>query len=281
MNGATLTAALIVSTLAVGCGPTTNMALERARSNYQQAQRDPDISIYAPAALQEAQQSLQHAEYVWSNAKDSDEVTHLSYVTDQHVAIARATTEKNIAEAEIGQLSAERERVLLEARAREAARAQHAADAALMQAEQEAARARLLEQELVELKARETERGLVLTLGDVLFEYDRATLRPGAMQNLSRLAVFLRENPEKNLLIEGHTDSLGSDSYNRELSLQRAQAVESFLLQNGVDITRMITRGYGKSSPVASNDTEAGRQENRRVEIVILHTGDLASDRRR
>lgn len=274
IEGAVGGAVLCLSAFGVGCGPTTNAALERAQANYQQAQQNPAITAHAPVALREAQQSLQRAEQAWSNDKDGDEVAHLAYVTDQRIEIARATAEKNMAEAEIKQLNAEREQVLLEARTR-------AAEDARTHAELEAARARQLEQELAELKAKQTERGLVLTLGDVLFEYDKADLKPGAMQNLYKLVTFLKENPDRNLIIEGYTDSTGSDSYNFDLSQRRAQAVESFLVQNGVDPVRITARGYGEAYPVASNDTQAGRQENRRVEIVILREGELASDRRR
>lgn len=274
-------AVLCLSALGVGCGPTTNAALERAQANYQQAQQNPAITTHAPVALREAQQSLQRAEQVWSSEKDDDEVAHLAYVTEQRIEIARETADKNISEAEIKQLSAEREQVLLEARTRAATQAQRAAADARTHAELEAARARQLEQELSELKAKQTERGLVLTLGDVLFEYNKADLKPGAMQNLYKLVTFLKENPDRNLTIEGYTDSTGSDSYNLDLSQRRAQAVESFLVQNGVDPVRITARGYGEAYPVASNNTDAGRQENRRVEIVILREGELAGDRRR
>ncbi|MGE0684064.1 MAG: OmpA family protein [Candidatus Binatia bacterium] len=271
-------AVLCLSALGVGCGPTTNTALERARASYQQAQQNPQITTHAAVALQEAQQSLQRAERVWSNDKDGDKVAHLAYVTEQQVGIAHATAEKKVAEAEIKQLGAEREQVLLEARTRAAAQAQRAAETARTRAEQEAARAQQLEQELAELKAKQTERGLVLTLGDVLFEYNKANLKSGTIQNLYQLVTFLKENPDRNLIIEGHTDGLGSDSYNFELSQRRAHAVESFLIQNGVNPARLTTRGYGEAYPVASNDTEAGRQENRRVEIVILREGEFARD---
>jgi outer membrane protein OmpA-like peptidoglycan-associated protein len=283
--GVTIGAGVLVSFLGVGCGPTTNTALERARANYQQAQQDPQITTYAPAALQEAQQSLQHAEHVWQQEKNDNEVTHLAYVTDQRVAIARFTADKTVAEDQIKQLGEEREHVLLDARTREAERAQREAaaqardaDRARIEAQSAQERAYQLEQELAELQARQTERGLVLTLDDVLFEYDKAELKPGALRKLYPLVTFLKENPERNILIEGHTDSIGSESYNLELSERRAEAVESFLLQNGISSTRVITRGYGKSYPVASNSTEAGRQQNRRVEVVILRQGAVAAD---
>ncbi|MGE0824590.1 MAG: OmpA family protein [Candidatus Binatia bacterium] len=279
---------LCLSAVGIGCGPTTHSALERARMDYQQAQQNPQITTNAPVALREAQQSLQRAERVWSEDKDSEEVTHLAYVTEQQLEIARATAEKKVAEAAIEQLGAEREKVLLEARTREATIAQRAAANARTQAELEAARAaeqsaraQQLEQELTALKAKQTERGLVLTLGDVLFEYNKATLKPGAMQNLYQLVTFLKENPSRNLIIEGHTDSTGSDAYNLELSQRRARAVASFLVENGVEQGRITTRGYGEAYPVASNGSEVGRQENRRVEIVILRDGELAREHMR
>jgi OmpA-OmpF porin, OOP family len=103
----------------------------------------------------------------------------------------------------------------------------------------------------------------------VLFEYDKANLKPGAQQNLYRLVTFLNEHPDQTVVIEGHTDSKGSDTYNLDLSQRRAQAVQGFLLSNGIGGERIAVRGYGEAYPVASNDTMAGRQQNRRVEIVV------------
>lgn len=265
---------LCISALCVGCGPTTNTALERAQANYQQAQQNPQITTHAPTALQQAQLSLQRAERAWRNEKDDEQVAHLAYITEQRIGIAQATAEKKIAEQEIKKLNSEREQVLLTARTR-------AAEAAHAQAEQAAARVQQLQQELTELKTKQTERGLVVTLNDVLFEYNKAALKPGAMRNLYQLVTFLKENPTRNVLIEGYTDSRGSESYNLDLSRRRAQAVENFLVQNGVDPARLLTRGYGEAYPVASNDTAAGRQENRRVELVILRQGELAADQKR
>ena len=140
-----------------------------------------------------------------------------------------------------------------------------------------AEQAAAIEQKLAELNAKETERGLELTLRDVLFETDRADLKPQALEDLYPMVTFLRENPERHILIEGHTDSVGSESYNLDLSQQRATAVRNFLVHNGISPERITARGYGKTYPVASNDTEAGRQQNRRVEMVVLHEGELAS----
>jgi outer membrane protein OmpA-like peptidoglycan-associated protein len=212
----------------------------------------------------------------------------LAYITEKRVEIARAVAEQKRNEAEAQRLNDEREQVVIAARTREAERAQEearararAAEQAQREAQEATARAKQLEQELAALKAKQTERGLVLTLGDVLFEYNKADLKPGAMQNLYQLITFLKENPTRNLLIEGYTDSTGSDSYNLELSQRRAEAVQSFLLQNGIGPERIVARGYGEAYPVASNNTEAGRQQNRRVEIVILKEGESAAGRMR
>jgi outer membrane protein OmpA-like peptidoglycan-associated protein len=110
---------------------------------------------------------------------------------------------------------------------------------------------------------------LVLTLGDILFETGRADLRPGALRQLYPLVTFLHKYPERQVLIEGHTDNVGSASSNLELSQRRAEAVRDFLLHNGVNPAQVTARGYGETAPVASNTTAAGRQQNRRVEIVV------------
>jgi outer membrane protein OmpA-like peptidoglycan-associated protein len=110
---------------------------------------------------------------------------------------------------------------------------------------------------------------LVLTLGDVLFDTGRAELNPGSSRKLDQLAQFLSEHKERRVQIDGFTDSVGSDSYNEELSRRRADAVKSALLTRGIDSSRISTQGYGKAYPVANNSDSGGRQLNRRVEVVI------------
>lgn len=141
------------------------------------------------------------------------------------------------------------------------------------------ARTQQLEAELADLKAKETERGLVLTLGDVLFESNAADLRADALQKLYVLVTYLKEHPDRNVLIEGHTDSIGTETYNLELSQRRATAVRTFLVRNGIDPERLTAQGYGQAQPVASNATAVGRQENRRVEVVILREGERVAER--
>jgi OmpA-OmpF porin, OOP family len=227
-----------------------NLALQRAQQDYAAARQEPEVAKNASVALHEAEQALDQAEQAGTDA----DVEHHASIARKRVEIARAEAERKISEAKAEQLLKEREQVVLEARTR--------------QAKDAAARAEVLAQELAALQAKKTDRGYVITLGDVLFEYDKANLKPGAQQNLYRL-TFLNEHPDQTVVIEGHTDSKGSDTYNLDLSQRRAQAVQGFLLSNGIGGERIAARGYGEAYPVASNDSMAGRQQNRRVEIVI------------
>jgi outer membrane protein OmpA-like peptidoglycan-associated protein len=198
-------------------------------------------------------------------------------VKEQAAAVAEEKAEVAEEEAEIAREAAELEK-------KKAALAEKKAAAAKKEAKvikETTARAYQLEQELAELKTKETERGLVYTLEDVLFEYDKADLKAGAMRKLYPLVTFLREQPRRDILIEGHTDSTGSESYNLDLSQRRAAAVRDFLVSNGIDPERVTARGYGKAYPVASNTTEAGREQNRRVEVVILREGERVAKRMR
>jgi len=206
---------------------------------------------------------------VWTNDHDAEEVQHLATLASQRVEIAKAAAEKKAAEAQIQQATEERDQVLLDARTREAQRAQHEAARATQQAQAATSQVQQLQQELATLQAKQTDRGMVLTLGDVLFETGKAELRPGALRNLYPLVTFLQKYPERRVVIEGYTDSVGSDAYNLDLSQRRAEAVRDLLLRNGVNTAQLTTHGYGKASPVASNDTVEGRQQNRRVELII------------
>ena len=155
------------------------------------------------------------------------------------------------------------------ASAEQAAIAERRADASQQQAQDAERRTRMLEQLLAELNAQPTDRGLVVTLPDMLFDSGRADLKPGAVRTIERLAEYLQRNPSRGVAIEGFTDSVGNDVANRELSERRADAVRLVLIDMGVAPSRMVVRGYGKAYPVASNDSPEGRQLNRRVEVVI------------
>jgi outer membrane protein OmpA-like peptidoglycan-associated protein len=141
------------------------------------------------------------------------------------------------------------------------AEAESSADAARQAAD--------LQRQIDELQAEVTDRGLVLTLGDVLFTTGSAELQSGASDRLNKLINFLNEYPERLVLIEGHTDSMGSSEYNQGLSQRRSESVKHFLTQQGIATQRLSTSGMGEDQPIATNDSAAGRLQNRRVEIII------------
>jgi outer membrane protein OmpA-like peptidoglycan-associated protein len=194
-------------------------------------------------------------------------------------ALARQA-EKARKEAEALAQQAEKSRKEAEAKALELEQAKKEAEAKALELEQAKSEAeaalekkRQLESEIAELKAMKTERGIVLTLGDILFESGKAALMPGAMATIDQLVEFLQKYPNRNIIIEGHTDSVGSENFNLGLSQKRADAVREPLISKGIAAERITTKGYGEQYPVASNATPAGRQQNRRVEIIILDEG--------
>ena len=278
MPRAALLVAVLCLPLVAGCGgpPKANLRLTEARDAYAEAADDPVIASNAPVALQEAEEALNRAITVWQDQEGTEVVDHYAYVARQRVRIAREIAAARAAEKEVEQVRNERQQVVLEARAAEAERAQREAErqraeaeAARAAAEAALARAQELAQQVNELEAELTRRGLVLTLGDVLFDTGQATLKPGADRTVNALVTFLNENPERSVLIEGFTDEVGSEASNLDLSQRRADAVRAALVERGIAGTRIRTRGYGEAYPVASNATAAGRQQNRRVEIVI------------
>ncbi len=119
-----------------------------------------------------------------------------------------------------------------------------------------------------------TERGIILTLGDVLFATGTASLSPMADNEINRLAVFLKKYPDRSVLIEGYTDSTGAEGSNLDLSLQRANAVRTKLVAQGISMGRITTKGFGEEFPLAGNDSPEGREQNRRVDVIILNEGN-------
>jgi outer membrane protein OmpA-like peptidoglycan-associated protein len=245
-----LTAAAALS----GCNttPTKNSNLEQARANYSTAQSDPQVIKLAALEFKQAGDALNQADAAWRDKEKPEKVNHLAYIANQKVAIAQETAKLKTAEETMQSGDAERNRVLLAARTAEA-------DLAKQKAKQ-------LEDEL---NAKNSDRGLTITLGDVLFDTAKAHLKSGGMRTLEKLATFLKENPERKVLVEGFTDSRGSDEYNQGLSERRANAVRTALIGLGVSTDRIEARGYGEAFPVAGNEDAAGQQLNRRVEIIV------------
>jgi outer membrane protein OmpA-like peptidoglycan-associated protein len=140
---------------------------------------------------------------------------------------------------------------------------------AQLEADKVELRVQLLKQFNVILQTRDTARGLIVNMSDVLFDTAKFTLRPVAREKLAKVAGIVSAHPGLRLDVEGHTDSVGGDDYNQQLSEQRGAAVRDYLLQQGMPVNSVTSKGFGKTQPVATNDTAAGRQTNRRVEIVI------------
>ena len=240
-------------TLVAACAGRSGESLEEARRAVDAARSDQDVLAHAPEQLQESEQALDRADSAFRSGADQDQIDHLAYVAEQRAAVAEAVADERVALAEIEEFGGERDALVLDARDRQI---------------------RVLETELAELQAQRTERGLVVTLSDdILFDVDQAELKPGGQQQLARVADFLRNHPDRGVVVEGHTDSTASDTYNLALSQRRANAVEDFLITQGVEPTRISARGYGEQLPIATNDTAAGRQQNRRVELVVLDSG--------
>ncbi len=264
---------LAVATLLGGCGGMPkSQALLNAERAYADAKADPEVLRYAATELGRAEQALNQAQVTES----ADEMEAYAYIGERRVGAAQAVTEKKLAQEALARLGREQGQVQLEMRELEANRAraesamaQQEREQAVREREQALAETRKLQQELKALQAEKTARGMVMTLGDVLFATGKADLLPGAMDTIDRLAQFMREYPGKSLLIEGHTDSVGSEEYNQRLSERRALSVKDALASRGIDSRRIRTLGLGETRPVADNATDAGRLKNRRVEIVI------------
>ncbi|HET7202466.1 MAG TPA: OmpA family protein [Steroidobacteraceae bacterium] len=270
-----LAAVGIVSGLLAACAPTPVVpeGAVQARADLTRLQSDAKLAPLAPEALREAEAAVQLAEQTDAKPEIG---AHRVYVAQRKVDIAEALAAARFAEQERTALAAEVDRARLEAREREAAAARSDAQTARMEADTARMEATVAQQQTAELQreidamnARPTDRGLVLTLGDVLFATGRADLKTGAITDLDQLARFLAKYPDRTVTIEGHTDSVGGEDYNVGLSHRRAESVRSYLLRQGIDASRITTQGMGESVPVASNDTAGGRQQNRRVEIIV------------
>lgn len=289
---------LAVAVLMAACGSVgTTSLLEQTRSDYRLAQNNAKVATYAPLELKQAGDALAQADAEAAKNRSAEKIDQLAYLAKQKIALTQAVANQRAAEAEVANAGKERDQIRIDQRTNEANIARMNADKSKLAAEQaqrdaaqaqrdtqaaqvdlvnaqrktqEAqARAAQLETQLAELAAKKTERGLVITLGDVLFGTDLSRLSDEGMRTTQKLASVLQQNPQRNVLIEGFTDSTGAAAYNQDLSERRAMAVRDALQGQGVARERIQMRGYGQSFPVAANDTPSNRQLNRRVEIVV------------
>ncbi|HUA22949.1 MAG TPA: OmpA family protein [Steroidobacteraceae bacterium] len=274
-----MAAALMTAVGLAACAtpPQRNDQLEQARMAVQSLEQDPDAQIAAAADLHDARNNLQNADAAFERHESPEHVTYLAYLADREAQTGEEHASAYRANQEIARGNEERNRIVLESRNQEVQQAREAeasqaeqTQLARQQAEQAQAELQKERQDLAALKARQTRRGLELTFAsDVLFDTASATLKPGANLQLNRLADYMRASPRTRILIEGYTDNRGSADYNEELSERRAQAVANALTTEGVDADRVQTVGRGKDFPIATNATPAGRQQNRRVDIVL------------
>jgi len=247
---------------ACASAPQRNGQLEQARLEVQNLSADPLAQQAASDDLAAARASLDQADGAFQQKAPPEKVDQLAYLATRHAQAGEARISEARARQEVAKAQHDRDGILLAARERETQNAR--TETAVAQTQLAGAR-----QELMDLQAKQTNRGLVMTLSDVLFDTGRATLKPGADRDMDRLAQALKDNGNTKVIVEGHTDSVGGDDYNQELSERRADSVANALQMRGVPADRYQVKGLGKAFPVASNDTQAGRQQNRRVEIIF------------
>ncbi|RFP08729.1 OmpA family protein [Duganella sp. BJB488] len=285
--------ALAVMVAACSTTPTTTSLLDQTRGDFMAAQSTPSVAANAPLEFKAASDALDRANAAAAQKESLNEIDKLAYIAKQKIATAQEVAKQKQAENEMANAGRQRDEIRLEQRTAEAnqaksqanlakadadaARAQ--ADAAANSARDEAAKNAALQQQLADLQAKQTDRGIVITLNDVLFNVDRAELSAEGMRTVQKMADVLLQEPQSAVLIEGFTDSTGTASHNLELSQRRAESVRNALIGLGVPSNKIATRGYGEAYPVASNADAGSRQLNRRVEIVLSQNGAPIANR--
>lgn len=270
-----LSGLVIISGLTACATPKPYAPLENLKTDYEAIQKDDAKISLAPVTFYEVEGAIKKAELAAAQ-KDNKQLEHQTYLGQKTLEIALAKVQQKTFEARTKTLSEQRNALLIEARTKESQ---------VFKAEVEATRKSLEEsnQEFLRLKkeaeaakssleaykSKETSRGTVLVLDDLLFDTGGANLHMGSQKNLRPLIDYLQKSPERHVSIEGHTDSIGDDNFNKTLSLRRAESVRDYLSRSGIDEKRMVVKGFGELYPVASNTTREGRQLNRRVEVLI------------
>lgn len=234
-----------------------NAALDQARHDYLAAQGNPLIAQLARTELQQAADALDQADDALSASADTAEVNHLAYMVRQRVAMARELASQRALAVGGAQRSALASQLIDEAQASQ----------------------RVLAARLQALNAQQTERGMVITIGDAWFDADESSLQASGVRAIDQLAAILAQYPRRRALIEGYTDNAGTRSQNQMRSGSRADAVKAALIQAGLDRSRVNAQAFGEAHPVASNGSAQGRSLNRRVEIILSDGGGFISPR--
>ncbi|MFJ2386392.1 OmpA family protein [Pseudomonas koreensis] len=238
-----------------GCAtPPENPQLLQARAQFAALQYKPESNTLAAIETREAFIALNKADQASLKDRKAPDVEQLTYLASQKIAVAEQTIAMRQAEAGLKKIDAERTQVQLDVRTQQL-------------------------KALQAMKAQKTERGEVVTFGDVLFDTGKADLKHGSQRNFEQLAQYLTANPERKVRIEGFTDDVGSDDFNQRLSERRADAVAFALKRMGISADRLITKGYGKQFPIADNGSSHARQLNRRVEVIISYGSSVVGSR--
>jgi outer membrane protein OmpA-like peptidoglycan-associated protein len=300
---------LAVALLLSACNstPKTTSLLDQARSDYMTAHNNPKVPLYAASEIKQAGDALEQADEAATKRLSDEKIDNLAYLAKQKIAMTQEVASQRSAEADMVSAAKQRDQMRLDQRTMEANQAQRDAAQAQINASQANAvaeqsrlaaqaaqvetmeaqrqtqiaqvRTAQLDRQLAELSAQKTDRGFLITIGDVLFGTDKATLNPKGTQTAQKLADILQQNPQRTVLVEGFTDSTGSTDYNQALSERRATAVRNALQSAGINQDRIVVRGYGMANPVAPNDTAQNRQLNRRVEIILSDDSGKISSR--
>jgi outer membrane protein OmpA-like peptidoglycan-associated protein len=294
---------LAMSIMLAACSttPTTTSLLDQTRGDFSAAQSNPSVAANAPVEFKAAAEALDRANAAADKKESLEAIDKLAYLAKQKIAVAQEKAKQKQAESDVANAGRQRDEIRLQQRTQEADQAKMSAeqakaaadqakadaDAARRQAEaatnsvrDEQAKSAALQQQLAELQAKQTDRGLVITLSDVLFNVDKAELSADGMRTAQKIADVLLQEPKSAVLIEGFTDSTGSSAHNLELSQRRADSVRNALIGLGVKGDKVATRGYGAAYPVAGNADAGSRQLNRRVEIVLSQNGAPIATRR-
>jgi outer membrane protein OmpA-like peptidoglycan-associated protein len=287
---------LAVSIMLAACSsaPTTTSLLDQTRGDFSAAQSNPSVATNAPVEFKAAAEALDRANAAADKKESVDAIDKLAYLAKQKIAVAQEVAKRKQAESDVANAGRQRDEIRLQQRTQEADKAKMSAeqakadaDAARRQAEaatasvrEEQSKSAALQQQLADLQAKQTDRGLVITLNDVLFNTDKAELSAEGMRTAQKMADVLLQEPQSAVLIEGFTDSTGSSAHNLQLSQRRAESVRNALIGLGVKADKVSTRGYGEAFPVASNTDAGSRQLNRRVEIVLSQNGAPIANRR-
>ncbi|WP_332761544.1 OmpA family protein [Pseudomonas koreensis] len=239
-----------------GCAtPPENPQLLQARAQFSALQNKPESNTLAAIETKSAFTALNAADQASLQDRKAPQIDQLAYLASQKIALAEQTIAGRQAEAGLKKIDAERTQVQLDVRTQQL-------------------------KALQALKAKPTDRGQVVTFGDVLFDTGKADLKYGSQRQFQQLADFLNNNLERKVRVEGFTDDVGSEQANQLLSERRAAAVATALTQLGVDRQRILTQGYGEEYAVADNGSATGRQHNRRVEVIVSNGAEAVGLRR-